>query len=984
MLAYVALMLMQLPATGVAPPRPITQWIHTTWTVKEGAPTDIVALAQTKDGYLWVGTLWGVVRFDGARFVPLAPQFGDTLAPHGVRHMLGTRDGSLWIAWGGGTVTRVRNGRLTSYGPADGLPSTFKLAESSTGMLVAGTEKGLAQFADGKWKDVSQAWHFPGKGTRVVWFDHEDALWAATESRFVYRPAGTDQFLNTDVALSGLAVGSFAEAADGTVWTSVNSARTVPRLGDRRPPMPLSAGAWLTMDRKGCLWVGSYGGGIGRVLDPRRSSAPTDTPFSPEVEHFTMKDGLLSDVISAVFEDREGNIWVGNAVGLERFREGDFTPVSTGRSARAQNVFATRDSSVWSAGFVETDFVRFGPHGRTTVLTDLVNKTMSMDTLGVPWIVGSDRIARLQRGKFVAVPLRAHEPFHFASVTIDPKGVVWVFDERLGLLRLDHDSLTTVVPMDEIGYPGGQLFSDRQGRIWLGQRDQVGLYDHGTFHLLGKAQGVATGVVHGFLEDRAGHVWIGGGGGLGKFENGRFRVISARRIPDGVLYSPTEDADGAWWIGTRLGVIRLPPGEADRALADSNHVIEFRRFDELDGLAGRMNLTSMEPTVARAADGRIWVAGNDGVASADPRRLHTTTAPPVMIEALRIAGRELRPSAEVVIPAGSRDIEIDYTSTALSTPERIMFRYLLEGEDAEWRDVGARRRAYYSGLAPGVHQFRVTASYGDGRWNETAAVWTLRVLPSWYQTLWFRAAVVLLIAALGGTIAALAQRVRYRRAQAALKSQYEATLAERARIAQDLHDTLLQGFVGVQLQIHAVELALPSQPRLAAETLARVGRLAHESLREARERVWEMRDTSLSAADLPAALETIARDRTAGTGIVFTMKVVGQQRRLARELEDAALRIGREAIVNVIKHADASGIEIEVTFAEQLFTLEVRDDGRGFSLEQSDGARRNGHFGLSGIRDRAAHAGGTAVIRAGKGGGTVVTIVLPVSGHTAR
>jgi ligand-binding sensor domain-containing protein len=729
MLAHVALMLMQLPAASAAPARAITQLIHTAWTAKEGAPTDVFGITQTKDGYLWIGTHWGVVRFDGVRFVPLAPQFGDTLAPHGIRSMLATRDGSLWIAWGGGTVTRVRNGRLTSYGPRDGLPSTFMLAESSTGILVAGTEKGLAQFADGKWTDVSRAWNFPGIGTRALWFDHEDALWAATESRFVYRPVGASGFLETGVGLSSLSVGTFAEATDGTVWTSVQAARTLPRLGDRRPPMPLRLGGALTVDRHGSLWIGSLGGGLGRVLDPRRTSAPANASSGPDVEHFTMKDGLLSDVVGAVFEDREGNIWVGNAVGLERFREGDFTPVSTGRSARAQNVFATSDSSVWTAAFNETGFLRFGPHGRATIPTDFVIETMRTDTSGVPWIAGHHTIARLQGGRFVAIPLRNQEGLKLVTMTIDPTGGVWAFDERLGLLRLDHDIMMIVVPMNQFGYPGGQLFSDRQGRIWLGQRDQVAMYDHGRFQLLGKAQGVATGVVHGFLQDRAGHVWIAGGGGLGKFDDGRFRVISTRRIPEGVLYSPNEDADGAWWIATRMGVIRLPPGEADRALADSNHVVEYRRFGTADGLAGSMNLTSMEPYVARAADGRIWVSGNDGVASVDPRRLHLTDAPPVMIEALRIAGRELLPSAEVVIPAGSRDLEIDYTSTALSTPERIVFRYQLEGEDDAWRDVGARRRAYYSGLAPGVHRFRVSASYGDGVWNETAAVGTLRVPP---------------------------------------------------------------------------------------------------------------------------------------------------------------------------------------------------------------------------------------------------------------
>lgn len=978
MLASVALLLLQLNAIQAAPARPITQWMHTTWTAKEGAPTDIRAFAQTKDGYLWIGTQWGVVRFDGARFVPLAPQFGDTLATHGVRHMLATRDGSLWIAWGGGTVTRVRNGRLTSYGPADGLPPTFKLAESSTGVLVAGTEKGLAQFADAKWTDVSRAWNFPGIGTRAVWFDHADALWAATESRFVYRPAGSPRFIETGVSTPQLWVGSFAEASDGTVWTSIPHARTIPRIGDSRPPLQFGGGSWLTTDRKGSLWVAFLGQGIGRVLDPRRLSAPASASASPEVEHFTMKDGLLSDVTSAIFEDREGNIWVGNSVGLERFREGDFTPVFSGNKARARSVFATRDSSIWTAPFNERALLRIGPHGQATFRTGFDIKAMSMDTAGVPWIMGIGNIARFRNGQFIPVPLGPHGLQNLVTMTIDADGVVWIFDEKRGLLRLEHDSLSTVVPMSQIIYPGGQLFSDRQGRIWLGQRDQVALYDHGKFQLLGKEQGVPTGVVHGFLQDRAGHVWFAGGGGLARFDNGRFQVIATQRFPGGVLYSPTEDAGGAWWIGTRLGVLRLPAGEADRALTDSNHVLEYRLFEPSDGLAGSMNFTSTEGCLTRGADGRIWVGGNDGVASADPRHLHANEPPPVMIEALRIAGRELQPSAEVVIPPESRDLEIDYTSTALSTPERITFRYQLEGEDADWHEVGARRRAYYSALSPGTHRFMVSARYGDGRWNESAAVWSLRVIPAWYQTLWFRATAVVLIVVTGGAIAALIQRARFRRDQAALKQQYEATLSERSRIASDLHDTLLQGFVGVTYQLQAVENSLATRPDLAAETLARVRQLARDSLHEARERVWEMHDTSMGA-DLPAALKSIAADRTAGTGIACQVSVVGQPCELVPKVHDTALRSGREAIVNAVKHAKATCIDIEMTFTERVLTLQVRDDGCGFSPTESDAARRNGHFGLVGIRERAAAAGGTAEVRARAGAGTVVTITLPVA-----
>jgi signal transduction histidine kinase len=351
----------------------------------------------------------------------------------------------------------------------------------------------------------------------------------------------------------------------------------------------------------------------------------------------------------------------------------------------------------------------------------------------------------------------------------------------------------------------------------------------------------------------------------------------------------------------------------------------------------------------------------------------------VLVEAVHLDGRELAPSEVTAVPAGTSALEIDYTATALSMAERVRFRYQLAGVDPAWRDVGTRRRAYYTGLRPGSYRFLVSASNGDGIWTETASTWSFRVLPAWYQTLWFRALVVLLIGGLGGLAVALVQRRRHARSQAELKRQYEITLAERARIAQDLHDTLLQGFAGVTLQLKAAEVALPEQPDVAVETIFRVQRLAQESLREARERVWNMRETTAGGADLPTELETIARERTAGMPVAVAVTTSGSPRRLSRPVEDATYRIGREAIVNVVRHAGASRIEIHLDFRPGTLCLEVRDDGRGFSSIEAQEARKRGHFGLSGIRDLAIHLGGRCEVRPRPGGGTIVALELPLT-----
>jgi signal transduction histidine kinase len=507
------------------------------------------------------------------------------------------------------------------------------------------------------------------------------------------------------------------------------------------------------------------------------------------------------------------------------------------------------------------------------------------------------------------------------------------------------------------------------------------MYDRGRVQLFGPAEGIGLGLVNHVVEDHTGNIWAATDGGLSRFEGGHFRAVLPRPgFPGRAVYDALEDDTGAWWLVVENRVLRLPPGEIDRALEDPTHAMEYRQFDELDGLPGTFGgNVVLGSQITRAADGRIWVATDSGVASIDPRDLPVGPAPPVLIETIRIDGRERPPSDTVSIPPGSRGLEIDYTATSLSLPERVRFRFRLEGEDQTWRDVGTRRRAYYTGLSPGSHRFRVIASNGDGVWNERGAAWSFRVLPAWYQTAWFRGGGALLVGGLGATAAALVQRRRHLRSREALRSRYEAMLAERARIAQDLHDTLLQGFAGVTLQLKTAELALPEQPDVAAETLMRVQQLARASLREARERVWDMRETDLGGDDLPTALEAIAQERTAGTGIEVSVVSAGRRRRLARSLEDAAFRIGREAVVNAVRHAEARRIEIRVAFGATTLRLEVRDDGRGFTEEEAEEALRRGHLGLSGVRERATRMGGRCDVRARPGGGTIVAFEVPLA-----
>jgi signal transduction histidine kinase/ligand-binding sensor domain-containing protein len=990
MLAWLTALQMSSSAVDSAP-RPISQLVHTTWTAKDGAPTEIIDLGQTSDGYLWLGTRSGLVRFDGVRFVPFAPRGGDTIPSGGVRRLLGTRDGSLWIVWLSGAVSRLRDGRIRSFGEKDRLSPVRQLTESSTGVLVAAMSKGLAQFVGGRWKDISREWHYPAAQSTAVWFDGDDALWAETDDRIVYRPARSEQFLDPGFHLiRGRSKTEFAQAKDGTVWMAeiARSAHTIPRIRDTLSITEVMVGAWsLLIDRKGSLWIGTYGDGLRRV-DPTRIRGKKIAQFGREAEHFTEKEGLLSDLVYAVREDHEGNIWVATTRGLERFREGAFTPIATPGSARGRFVYATRDSSIWTAAQNADRILRLRRGQQDAFFTGrLTARRLVEDSSGTKWIINGARILRFDGRRFVPIPLIGNNEHVLSDITVDRDGTLWVFSDPRGLLRVRHDSLIQVASPPPLPWNSGILFSDHQGRVWVPQVNRLDVLDHGAIRAFGPADGIGSGLINTIYQDRAGRIWVGSDGGLSRLEGGRFRALSGRRVTGGrSVYGVTEDDNGAWWIATDRAVLRLPPGELDRAMADSAYVARYRSFDTQDGLPGMLtNITiGGGGVITRSADGRIWVATDSGVASTDPRAIPIGPAPTVLIEAVRIGERELAPSEAVEIPPNNREIEIDYTATSLSIPERVQFRYRLAGEDPTWRDAGSRRRAYYTRLAPGTHRFQVIASNGDGVWSESGAVLSFRVLPTWYQTLWFRTTVVLLIGSLGAAAAVLVQRRRHLRAQETLTRQYEATLAERARIAQDLHDTLLQGFAGVTLQLKTAELALPEQPDVAAETLMRVQRLARESLREARERVWDMREAAHGREDLAATLDAIARERTAGTGIEVSTAVTGQRRHLTRAVEDAAFRIGREAVVNAVRHARPRRIEIEIEFLATSLRLEVRDDGVGFTPQDAEAARKNGHFGLSGVRERATQMGGVCHVHCRPQGGTIVSLELPLAESVVR
>jgi signal transduction histidine kinase/ligand-binding sensor domain-containing protein len=916
--------------------------------------------------------------------VRFEPQPGDTVPAARVVNLLASRDGSLWIVWGTGVVSRLSTGHLTSYSVAEGLPSTFRLAESREGTLIAGTAEGLRRFENGSWKDAGPEWGFPGKQARLVYFDRADALWVLTEDRVLYRPAEQRRFIDPDEPAAG---GSgFAESPDGAVWLAEvgRSAHLVRRSLDPGPVTEVLVGAFSVLfDRRGSLWIGSYGDGLRRIPDPAVIRGHQIARFGPEAQQFTASDGLSGNLVMCSLEDREGNIWWGTLNGLDRFREGAFTPVPIPNPDLPRLIFAAGDGSLWAATASGAEILRIGARGDQMLGAPATVTGMCEDEAGGIWFPDTRGLYRPWPLPVYWVPLPRPIDFkEYGTIACDREaGGFWLVDAKEGLFRFVAGKLTPIPNVVEPSSGAWRVLLDRRGRIWIGQNNRIDLYDHGKSRRFGPSDGLPAGLVLAFFEDSAGNLWAGGEGGLGKFDNGRFRTL---RRPNGFparsVYGLVQDADGAWWLATELGVLRLPSGELDRALADSLYRVRFDSFTLLDGLPGTPLFHSrMSPTEVRTTDGRIWFATDHGIAYVDPRRItNNPLPPPVHVEAVTIDGKPAAPDSGMALAHNVGAVEIRYTALSLSIPERVQFRYRLEGADKNWVDAGIRREASYSGLGPGRYRFHVIASNNDGVWNEIGASWSFRVVPAFYQTAWFLALCLLTGGGLIWWAATSVVRRRHRLATVLLKSRFDAALAERTRIAQELHDTLMQGFSGVALQLKLIELSLPDQPDVAAETVSRAQQMAGEALREARESVWDMRATELDEADLAEALEANARAASAGISIDVRVTTRGERRRLSRALETTAFRIGREAVANGVKHAEADNIHITVDFGAAILRLEIEDDGRGITNAEREAASRSGHFGLTGMESRARRAGGSCTVQGRTEGGTVVVLELPL------
>jgi signal transduction histidine kinase len=695
--------------------------------------------------------------------------------------------------------------------------------------------------------------------------------------------------------------------------------------------------------------------------------------------------------ISAL-QDREGNVWFGTTGGLQQLRVPrlrrhgpfeEFVVLGTGKHNTLW-VATTHYRRVPEDDFFQLKDGRMVPYrGGPTQIT-----ASYRDATGVLWVGGYGRLWKLNDNTWEEVAAPARGPASAGDDTLrrtqaiarDARGELWLSVVRVGLFReRDHRWERVLVPgVPASDYPFA-ICADVDGTVWFGYgQGRLASLKSDTWRLFTEKDGINVGSIQ-VLSRINEQLWIGGERGLQRVHSGRFESIPGL---DGSVTGLLQAKNGDLWLNTSIGGLHVTGQDLARADAAPGETLAYEAFDTLDGMPGDAIGIRPMPTVFEADDGRIWFEADDRFSSIDPtEHLKNTIAPDVIIGGITDDARRREPATSLTLFPNVHNVAIDYTATSLSIPSRVRFKYRLENFDDSWQDVGTRRTAYYNNLPPGHYLFHVIAANDDGIWNSQGAAITLTVPPLFYQTRTFRIAVfslgILLLAALFFIrIWQVTSRERKR-----LEQRMEDRLNERARIARELHDSLLQGFQGLMFRLQAVRQLLPGRAGDAAKSLDSALQLGDQAIVEGRDAVESLRANSFDERDLATSLHTLGAELRVEVERQpephFGLVVEGRPRELTPAVRDEAYRIAREATRNAYRHAQARQIEIEVTFADASFSIRVRDDGTGIDPQILAHGRRPGHWGLPGMRERSESLGGQLYVWSESNAGTEVELRIP-------
>jgi signal transduction histidine kinase/ligand-binding sensor domain-containing protein len=974
----------------------ISQYAHTAWKIGDGFSNGIIhALAQTSDGYLWLGTEFGLLRFDGVRAVPWEPPGREHLPTTDIRSLQGGRDGRLWIGTFSGLAS-WKDGKLTRYRELDGQVIEALLEDRQGTIWVAGWSPSigrLCRIQSGNIQCYGDDGRF-GSGVTPIYEDSGGGLWAgAMNGLWRWTPGSPKLYPVADPAQR---IYALVASDDGGILVAKHSGMTKLKNGkfEAYALPPAFQPHRLLRDRKGSLWIGSVvDKGLLHVHEGR-----TDL--------YSRSDGLSSDSVNALLEDREGNIWVATGDGLDRFR--DFAiptfSVSQGLSSRGVfSVLAANDTSLWLATsnglnqwknreitvYRNRHLPGLGAGSMGTVreiadsgLPGKLAETLFQDSLGQIWAGTQSGIAVFKSRRFI--PIRSVPYGVVYGFAEDNAGNVWMSHQE-GLFRLYQQHVAERIPWAQLERrePATSLMHDAAtDGLWLGFRDGgVAYFKDGRIRVsYGTAEGLGPGTVRYFYPDGNGTIWTATDGGLSRIANGRVLTLTSQNgLPCNTVHWMREDDAHSVWVYLACGLARIGRSELDAWVSDPKQRIHPTVFDSSDGVSSHRYTGGYGSTVAKAGDGKLWFLRGGGIGVIDPKNLASNELrPPVHIESIVADDQSYELKSGMRLPANVRNLRIDFTALCLVAAEEIHFKYMLEGQNRNWHELINERHVTYTNLPPRNYRFRVMASNNSGVWNETGDTLEFSIAPAWDQTSWFYAScVAAFLAMLWGLY-----RLRLYQIRREFNAQLDGRVDERLRVARELHDTMLQSFQAALIQMQAARNIFARRPEKTEESIDKAINTAAGAVAEGRSAIQDLRLHPAGGGDLAELLTTagqeLARSREAsGNPPVFGVTVEGARRDVAPLIQDEVYRIARELLRNAFNHAQAGRIEVEIRYDSRQLRLHVRDDGKGIDPQILKAGGRAGHYGLPGMRERANRFGGKLDFWSEAGAGTEAVLTVP-------
>lgn len=941
---------------------------HTAWTKKDGAPAEALFLTQAANGMMLFGAYDGLYAFDGIKFERVDNIEGNKLVSPNITS-LANFDGALWVSYQFGGISVFKSGKVRHYDTAEGLPSgaVRHVDRSPKGTMWASTSRGMYWLDGELWKHVGVNEGLPDGETIGFNFPADGGIITYVGDGMFRSPAGPPQFKRV-LTLLGIEGGD--DRPDGTIWlysqkSGITSYDPKTHILNKITLPGNNSGIYsYQSDARGGLWVNT-GKNI-ELLDPNLKPVRT----------YSRAQGFSDDTFKNSFEDREGNLWFTTKRGVDRLRETKLTTVSLPTKYDFPLVTPGIDGQVWISGGYGAETFGISKDGTRTQTKIKDALASAREPSGAIWFGTETQLWR-RKGDVEEhwdFP-RELKGFRVQAMSMDTEGTLWLSILGHGAYTFKNGVWTARGGIDDLGNDTPiWIFADQIGRVWFGYtKSRIVVLEKNKLTKYSANEGLDIGNVLS-IYSRSGRVWAGGETGLAYLDGQRFiRLLRHDGTSFNGVSGIVEAPDGDLWIHHVDGLKRIPAEQLQQVFQTHRPLAELDEFNHLDGLEGLPSQISPLPSLTESSDGRIWYATGASVGWIDPAHiLRNPLSPFVMIRAISTDKKSYLPSANLTLPANTTALNMQFTSTSLTMPERAQFRYRLSGVDADWRDPGSSREAFYTNLQPGKYRFEVIGSNEDKVWNKTGATIEFRILPTFLQTLTFKVICVLLM--LVGLYLVYLWRIRLITAR--LQGRNEERIDERERIARALHDTFLQSLQGLILRVDGIRNRLPDDGE-SREMVEKILIDAEHLVMQGRNEVMGLRTSRGIQNTLQIELAKFAAALQDQSPASFSVSTDGSAQRLLQDIQDEVLYVGREAMCNAFRHAKATTVRVLIGFGETEFTLSIHDDGVGVKHLQEASATPHKSFGIAGMRERARNMGGGLSIESGTNNGTLIRLTLP-------